>query len=309
MRTRTAHAPHFTPITAVLAVIWFVLGEADDVTLQRSLRFTILVLAIANFILAIQRVRRVSLRVASQPTRCFVGDSTGLQFEVTGAASGVRLRMASSEHAPWVVAAGDGIGTVPGTADFRGVATQVVVQVRSDGPLGILGYSQTRTLPLRPLYIGPRPLAPEPPVDLARTEAAPRASVTPMDDVPSVIREYQPGDPWRRISWPATARAGRLMTRDYELGTERDLVLVVDLGPIPGGAAEHAASVAAWVGSHALARGWHLELVARGPRGDLSGAVDAVGLHCNLALAQCGEVPHPVDRRFLLVTPTGAGWR
>ena len=30
MRTRTAHAPHFTPITAVLAVIWFVLGEADD---------------------------------------------------------------------------------------------------------------------------------------------------------------------------------------------------------------------------------------------------------------------------------------
>ena len=309
MRTRTAHAPHFTPITAVLAVVWFVLGEAEDVALQRSLRFTILLLAIANFVLAIQRVRRVSLRVVSQPTRCFVGDSAPLELEVVGARSGVRLRMASGAHSPWVVAMGDGIGPVPGSTDFRGVATHVAVQLRSDGPLGILGYSQTRTLGIRPLYIGPRPVAPDPPIDLANTEAAARASVVPIDDVPSVIREYQPGDPLRQISWPATARAGRLMTRDYELGTERDLVLVADLGPMPGDAAEHAASVAAWVGSHALARGWRLELVARGPRGDLAGPVDAIGLHCNLALAQCGDVPRPADRRYLLVTPAGVEWR
>ena len=309
MRIRTAHAPHFTFVTAVLIAVWFVLGEADDITLQRSLRFTILVLAVANFILAIQRVRRVSLRVVSQPTRCFVGDPTGLEFEVLGAGSGVRLHMASSAHAPWVVAVGDGIGTVPGTADFRGVATHVVVQVRSDGPLGILGYSQTRTLSLRPIFFGPRPVAPEPAVDLASTEAAPRASVVPVDDVPSVIREYQPGDPWRQISWPATARAGRLMTRDYELGTERDLLLVVDLGETPGLEAEHAASVAAWLGGHALARGWRLDLIVRGPAGEISGPVDAVDLHCNLALAQCGDVTRPADRRCLLVTPTGVEWR
>jgi uncharacterized protein (DUF58 family) len=309
MRTRTTHGPHFTPVTAVLAVIWFVLGEADDVALQRSLRLTILVLAAANFVLAVQRVRRVSLRVVSQPTRCFVGDSAGVQFEVIGAGSGVRLRMSSSQGAPWVAAVGDGVGSVPGTADFRGVATHVVVQVRSDGPLGILGYSQTRSVSLRPLYIGPRPVAPEPPVDLTSTDIAPRASAMPIDDVPSVIREYQPGDPWRQISWPATARAGRLMTRDFELGTERDLLLVVDLGPTPGPAAERAAGVAAWVGSHALARGWRLDLVVRGPRGELSGAVDAVGLHCNLALAQCGDVPRPADRRCLLVTPSGVEWR
>jgi uncharacterized protein (DUF58 family) len=309
MGTRTAHSPHFTPITAVVVAIWFVLGQAEDVTLQRSLRLTILVVAIANVALAIQRVRRVSLRVVSQPNRLVVGDSTGVQFEVTGAGSGVRLRMASSERAPSVVAVGDGIGTIPGTAEFRGVATHVAVQVRSDGPLGILGYSQTRTITLRPLYIGPRPVAPDPPVDLASTEAVPRASVVPIDDVPSVIREYQPGDPLRRISWPATARAGRLMTRDYELGTERDLLLVVDLGATPGDAAEHAASVGAWLGSHALARRWRLELIVRGPGGELSGPVDAVGLHCNLAQAQCGEVPRPAGRRFLLVTPTGVEWR
>ena len=220
-----------------------------------------------------------------------------------------QMVMSSSQGAPWVAAVGDGVGSVPGTADFRGVATHVVVQVRSDGPLGILGYSQTRSVSLRPLYIGPRPVAPEPAVDLTSTDIAPRASAMPIDDVPSVIREYQPGDPWRQISWPATARAGRLMTRDFELGTERDLLLVVDLGPTPGPAAEHAAAVAAWVGSHALARGWRLDLTVRGPRGELSGPVDAVGLHCNLALAQCGDVPRPADHRCLLVTPSGVEWR
>src|SRR4051812_3393554 len=177
MRTRTAHAPHFTPVSAVLAVTWFVLAEADDQALQRSLRFTIIVLALANFLLAVQRVRRVSLRVVSQPTRCFVGDPIGVELAVTGAGPGVRLRMASSERAPWVAAVGAGAGPVPGAADYRGVATHVVVQGRSDGPLGILGYSQTRTIALRPLFVGPRPVIPDPPVDLASTEIAPRASV------------------------------------------------------------------------------------------------------------------------------------
>ena len=43
--------------------------------------------------------------------------------------------------------------------------------------------------------------------------------------------------------------------------------------------------------------------------GEISGPVDAVDLHCNLALAQCGEVSRPADRRCLLVTPTGVEWR
>ena len=99
------------------------------------------------------------------------------------------------------------------------------------------------------------------------------------------------------------------MTRDYELGTERDLHLVVDLGPMPGGAAEHAASVGAWFGGHALERGWRLHLTVRGPDGELSGPVDAVALHCNLALAECGPVTLPVDQPFLLVSPVGVEWR
>ena len=37
------------------------------------------------------------------------------------------------------------------------------------------------------------------------------------------LREHQPGDPFKRIAWKATARRGRLMVRDYER-EERDVV-------------------------------------------------------------------------------------
>jgi uncharacterized protein (DUF58 family) len=208
-----------------------------------------------------------------------------------------------------VAATATATGTLPGTADFRGVATSVLVQVRSDGPLSILGYSQTRTIELRPIYVGPRPQPPDRPFELGAGVAAVRASVVPTDDVPSVIREYRPGDPWRRISWPATARSGQLMTRDVELGNERDLLLVVDLGPTPGEVAERTASIAAWAGVHAIERGWRLEMVVRVADEELSDPVDALGLHCNLALAQCGPITYPVGRPFLLVSPVGIEWR
>ncbi len=40
------------------------------------------------------------------------------------------------------------------------------------------------------------------------------------------LREHQPGDPFRRIAWKASARRGRLLVRDFER-EERDVVWVV----------------------------------------------------------------------------------
>lgn len=45
----------------------------------------------------------------------------------------------------------------------------------------------------------------------------------------SGIREYLPGDPMHRIHWPMTARAQKLMVKEFELDPTADLWLVLDL--------------------------------------------------------------------------------
>jgi len=48
------------------------------------------------------------------------------------------------------------------------------------------------------------------------------------------LREYQPGDPVRRIDWKATARATRPMVRIFAEERELELLLVIDVGRTSG---------------------------------------------------------------------------
>ena len=66
--------PHIA--LGALAVAWYLLGRADDVTLARSLRFAMLVVVVADLTWAVARTRRASVRVVDQPTDAFVGDVT-----------------------------------------------------------------------------------------------------------------------------------------------------------------------------------------------------------------------------------------
>jgi uncharacterized protein (DUF58 family) len=43
------------------------------------------------------------------------------------------------------------------------------------------------------------------------------------------IREYAPGDSYNRIHWPATARAGRPMVKQFELDPASDIWIVLDM--------------------------------------------------------------------------------
>ncbi|MDP3273653.1 MAG: DUF58 domain-containing protein [Deltaproteobacteria bacterium] len=45
------------------------------------------------------------------------------------------------------------------------------------------------------------------------------------------LREHQPGDPFHRIAWKATARRGRLMVRETEDDAQTTRVIVLDAGP------------------------------------------------------------------------------
>lgn len=44
------------------------------------------------------------------------------------------------------------------------------------------------------------------------------------------LREYVPGDEYRKIDWAATARRGKLITRQYEMERAQNILLVIDTG-------------------------------------------------------------------------------
>lgn len=48
------------------------------------------------------------------------------------------------------------------------------------------------------------------------------------------VRPYVPGDPARRVHWKATARLGYPVSRRYDPGQERELVIALDAQTIPG---------------------------------------------------------------------------
>ena len=101
---------------------------------------------------------------------------------------------------------------------------------------------------------------------------------------PLIAREYRPGDPLRRVNWPATARLGEIMVRQEEEQSNPGARLVLDTAlrgrrnrPTGDGtdqdggeprleqAFEVAVELAASVGVHLLAAGYRLDLVALGP--------------------------------------------
>ena len=48
------------------------------------------------------------------------------------------------------------------------------------------------------------------------------------------VREYQPGDPLRRLHWKSTARLGRPVSKRFEPAREREVVVVVDIQTATG---------------------------------------------------------------------------
>lgn len=86
------------------------------------------------------------------------------------------------------------------------------------------------------------------------------------------LREHQPGDPFRRIAWKASARRGKLVVREFER-EERDVVfLVLDAsvelwaGPVGLAPLDHAIDMVAAVAARHLSNGDRVGLVVVGGR-------------------------------------------
>ncbi len=85
------------------------------------------------------------------------------------------------------------------------------------------------------------------------------------------VRDYQPGDPFRSISWKATARVGTLQTRLEEPATSRQVMVCVNLDThervwegVDSALAEATISAAASVLSWAAANGYATGVMANG---------------------------------------------
>jgi uncharacterized protein (DUF58 family) len=114
-------------------------------------------------------------------------------------------------------------------------------------------------------------------------QVAERLRHTDHDSDELIAREYRPGDPLRRVNWPATARHGEIMVRQEEQRSNPGARIVLDTAlrgrpaPAPGQgqgeermrrhdqAFELAVELAASVGVHLLDAGFRLELVELAP--------------------------------------------
>ncbi|MDQ3646750.1 MAG: DUF58 domain-containing protein, partial [Actinomycetota bacterium] len=86
------------------------------------------------------------------------------------------------------------------------------------------------------------------------------------------VREYRPGDPPRHVHWRSTARAGRLVVREYEEAAASRVVIVIggaDTGTPPASAFETLVAAAASIGVYALMTGHPIDLVAQQDGGSL----------------------------------------
>lgn len=71
-----------------------------------------------------------------------------------------------------------------------------------------------------------------------RTALAPHLRTAPIRGIGSEfesLRDFVQGDDIRRIDWRATARANKLISREYEIEQERNIVVIIDCGRLMAG--------------------------------------------------------------------------
>ena len=208
-----------------------------------------------------------------------VGEPFGLTLRVTRAGLGVRILPIGPSGAP-TAAVGDTTATTDVIPEVRGVFDTVQLEVASAAPFGLVWWRRRMTAPLaRPIAVAPRlgsSAITLPPVG-ALGELSPISSGTGGDHVRG-IREYAPGDQLRHVHWPATARRGAVMVKEFEQHERPRVEIHLDLhGSFDR--AEDAAERAMGAVCAALAQGIDVTLCtaeANGPRrAVVTGRVDA----------------------------------
>ncbi|MFQ5859980.1 MAG: DUF58 domain-containing protein [Dehalococcoidia bacterium] len=154
----------------------------------------------------------------------------------------------------------------------RGIYDLGPLRVSSGDPFGLIHLE--RLLPTHqrvvvyPAIVG-LPHFTLPPSDLP-SDGLVRQQMQQLTPLASTVRDYLYGDSVNRIHWPSTARLGRLMTKEFDLGFSTDVWMALDLhrevqaGEPPDSTEEVAVTIAASIAKRLLDQGMAVGLVAHG---------------------------------------------
>ncbi len=108
-------------------------------------------------------------------------------------------------------------------------------RIESGDPFGFLQVER-REPAVHRVAVYPQPAELPSTAPLGRRPLGAARGGSPIFEDPSLIvgiRDYRPGDPLKRVDWKATARRGRLQSREFEPSTAVQLVIVIDLQTMP----------------------------------------------------------------------------
>ena len=228
-------------IAVILAVICVVLGFATGFWLLFRLAYLIAFAVPALYFWARSMSRSLEVEVHRRTQRVTQGQTLDgriivrsrsllpkLWLEVTdhssvpGHASKRVLTLSSNGITAWSYAT---------PARVRGLYELGPVTVVATDPFGFFRFERTFGERATVLVYPNAPELPNfyiPPANLPGEGRFRRRTHNVTPNV-SGIREYAPGDSYNRIHWPATARTGRPMVKQFELDPASDIWIVLDL--------------------------------------------------------------------------------
>jgi uncharacterized protein (DUF58 family) len=232
---------------------------------------------------------------ATAPADATVGRPLPIELSVRAHHVKLQVRTFDSE---WVRIEAPTRGPIVVTPTRRGVLRRLQVEVVTAAPLGLARWRRRIAVDLpSPVDVAPRREPTRCPIVVGDTQTPSELAhlATGGTELTRGVREYLDGDPIRSVHWPATARTGAVMVREYEGPRRPVVILVVDLrDPDPEGVASRAAGMA----DDALRAGARVELATAEVDGPRLGAVPTP-LHAGRRLARAvigppAQGPFPV---------------
>jgi uncharacterized protein (DUF58 family) len=277
--------PKAAVILELIALALFVVARTTGAGWDIVLLCGVIAVILTGSVLPAFVLSRVTVDAAAPPDAT-VGRP--LPIELTVGAHHVKLQILTFDS-DWVRIDAPTSGPLIVTPTRRGVLRRIRVEVVTAAPLGLARWRRRIAVDLpTAVDVAPRREPTRCPIVVGDTHAQSELAhvATGGAELTRGVREYLDGDPIRSVHWPATARTGTVMVREYE-GPRRPLViLVVDLRDTDP---ERVASRAAGMADDALRAGARVELATAevdGPR--LGGAPTPLHVGRRLARAVPG---------------------